>query len=454
MIDNMKIFLLFFIVTAFVSLAGAAESPVGFIVFLDGEAIIKTKHKDTKTYYEKEPTRVSIPVYKEDQLSIGSVSKAKLQMADGNFIYLAARTSMKIKENIADTSTNTFKSVFNLLYGKIRSVVNRKYKGKNKFEVGTANAVMGIRGTIAAIRYDGRRTTTYNRVGKVTLRARGGPRYSLKSNQIMSISGKRGNILITPPKKASPRQVKEFRSGLISIPANEHRLSIPTGTTREKLPVQDSFKSDTDTSDTGTEKQTDFQGSGAGDSAAGSSGDQASSEAAAKTGSEEDSEGTPLESVADKSAGSEPGEGAGAESGTGSGDSTGTGDGTEALPGQDGAKLDSQTVSKEDAGRMPASEASNTAPFTGSQTMDAGSAFGPAGADAWNPPVLTDTRTTSIAPPMSDTLGPQIKRVVVDRVQSTTPITRHPEGELADKVSNVYSRQPSMEVILNIKLKR
>lgn len=90
--------------------------------------------------------KVSSKVQVGDTIISGVDSRAKIVMSDRNILNISPNTKMKIEKytNIpGDKNVN-----LNLLEGKVRSKVEQKYDNKNsKFEVRTATAVAGVRGT-------------------------------------------------------------------------------------------------------------------------------------------------------------------------------------------------------------------------------------------------------------------------------------------------------------------
>lgn len=90
--------------------------------------------------------KVSSKVQVGDTIISGVDSRAKIVMSDRNILNISPNTKLKIEKY---TNTAADKNVnLNLLEGKVRSKVEQKYDNKNsKFEVRTATAVAGVRGT-------------------------------------------------------------------------------------------------------------------------------------------------------------------------------------------------------------------------------------------------------------------------------------------------------------------
>lgn len=94
-----------------------------------------------------------------DMIITENDSRAKIVMSDRNIINISPNTKMKIEKY---SNENGSKNVqLNLIEGKIRNNVEQKYDNKNsKFEVRTATAVAGVRGT--------QFVTSFDKVTKVT----------------------------------------------------------------------------------------------------------------------------------------------------------------------------------------------------------------------------------------------------------------------------------------------
>ncbi len=113
----------------------AAPLVVGKVVAVRGNATIE---RSGSTYQ----ARVKSAIEANDAFRTGAASRAKLLFVDDSVLTLGENTRMSIREFIHEKG-KTGKSVFNLIDGKMRSVV-----GKTRFEVQTPTAVAAARGTI------------------------------------------------------------------------------------------------------------------------------------------------------------------------------------------------------------------------------------------------------------------------------------------------------------------
>ncbi len=97
--------------------------------------------------------RVGTKVQEGDTIVTEKDSRAKIVMSDRNIINVSPETKFKIAKY---TNSQEDKNVqLNLIEGKIRNNVEEKYDNKNsKFEVRTATAVAGVRGTQFITSYD------------------------------------------------------------------------------------------------------------------------------------------------------------------------------------------------------------------------------------------------------------------------------------------------------------
>ena len=117
---------------------GVMAAPVGKISHLEGEADLTTP--DAKTALVKPADPVSVG----DILRTKAKSKVEVTFLDGNTIFLAERSRLKISEYEHKEES---KSYFDLFRGKTRVVVNNLAK-KSALELHTPTAVAGVRGTI------------------------------------------------------------------------------------------------------------------------------------------------------------------------------------------------------------------------------------------------------------------------------------------------------------------
>lgn len=97
--------------------------------------------------------KVNSKVQVGDTVVTANDSRAKIVMSDRNIINISPNTRLKIEKY---TNSGDDKNVhLNLIEGKVRNNVEQKYDNKNsKFEVRTATAVAGVRGTQFVTSYD------------------------------------------------------------------------------------------------------------------------------------------------------------------------------------------------------------------------------------------------------------------------------------------------------------
>jgi len=126
------VFLLIFIFPA-----SAAAAPVGKITALEGSVDITTAGKI-------KPLQINDLVNIGDILRSKANSKARVTFNDGNELWIAEKTRLKITQYQNEPGQKSF---FNLFRGKARSVVANLAK-EAIFEVHTPTAICGVRGTI------------------------------------------------------------------------------------------------------------------------------------------------------------------------------------------------------------------------------------------------------------------------------------------------------------------
>jgi hypothetical protein len=117
------------------SATALAKDEVGTMVAIRGKAIIE---RDKKAIEAK----VKDSILLKDTVSTMEASKAKMLFIDDSVLTLGEKSKVVIEEFIY-TKEKEGRSIFNLLDGKMKSIV-----GKTKFEVHTPTSVAAARGTV------------------------------------------------------------------------------------------------------------------------------------------------------------------------------------------------------------------------------------------------------------------------------------------------------------------
>lgn len=131
---TVKALILFFLMTAFTGTASASED-IAAVVAVRGKATIERDKKETEA-------KVKDGILLNDTVSTREASKAKLLFIDDSVLSLSEKSKVVIKEFVYSKDKGG-KSIFNLIDGKMRTVV-----GKTSFEVHTPTAVAAARGTV------------------------------------------------------------------------------------------------------------------------------------------------------------------------------------------------------------------------------------------------------------------------------------------------------------------
>ena len=137
----MGVLLLFLI---FPGLVFGAES-VGKFSYIKGRVDITSPGESAR------PASVGDEVYVGDIVRSKSGSKAEITFMDGNVLRLAQSTRVKISDYMVGKEER--RGILSLFRGKIQSIVKRVtgrifgYNQRNRFEVHTPTAVLGVRGT-------------------------------------------------------------------------------------------------------------------------------------------------------------------------------------------------------------------------------------------------------------------------------------------------------------------
>lgn len=97
--------------------------------------------------------KVSSKIYVGETVVTDNDSRAKIIMSDRNVLNILPNTKLKLEKY--SNSAGSKEVQLNLIEGKVRSNVGEKYDNKSsKFEIRTATAVAGVRGTEFITSYD------------------------------------------------------------------------------------------------------------------------------------------------------------------------------------------------------------------------------------------------------------------------------------------------------------
>jgi hypothetical protein len=115
--------------------AGYAEEDVGIVVALKGKAEIQREKR-------KIEAAVKGSILLKDTVETKAASRAKMLFRDDSILTLGENSRVEIKDYLYAEGRKKGKTVFNLMDGKLRSLV-----GNNEFEVHTPTVVVAARGT-------------------------------------------------------------------------------------------------------------------------------------------------------------------------------------------------------------------------------------------------------------------------------------------------------------------
>lgn len=209
----------------------AAQDEVGKVAAIKGSALIDRDKKKIKA-------KVKEGVLLRDTVSTLEGSMVKMRFIDDSILTLGEKSRVIIKEFVYSKGKEG-KSIFNLLDGKMKSIV-----GKTKFEVRTPTAVAAARGTVIAFEVGMKDKKNFTTIlcleGEVVVNSANVNiigRETLRADMIITIfEGER----LPSPLKAPPSEIEKFRR-LAAInnqgitipapPAGTADLRVTTGTT-------------------------------------------------------------------------------------------------------------------------------------------------------------------------------------------------------------------------------
>lgn len=131
----MRNFAVFFMIVLLVIPTVVYADEVGTIVALKGTVLI---HRDNKSIFAQLKDKVLL----QDTIETKDAARVKMLFSDDSILTLAENSKVTIKEYLYAVDDKKGKSIFNLMDGKLRSLV-----GKTEFEVHTPTMIAAARGT-------------------------------------------------------------------------------------------------------------------------------------------------------------------------------------------------------------------------------------------------------------------------------------------------------------------
>jgi hypothetical protein len=134
---------------AFLLLCAPAAFAAEFGTFM----LVKGKVIIINTKSESAEAKVSSKIFVGETVVTDNDSRAKIIMSDRNVLNILPNTKLKIEKYTNEANNKEVQ--LNLIQGKVRSNVGEKYDNQSsKFEIRTATAVAGVRGTEFITSYD------------------------------------------------------------------------------------------------------------------------------------------------------------------------------------------------------------------------------------------------------------------------------------------------------------
>ena len=204
--------------------AGDARAADAAGAFVGVEGAVEVS-RDGRTFVVK----VGDPVHVGDEIHTGRPGQARVAFRDRSTINLGDDSTLVIDENVFSPDDGTFKSYMRLLKGRVRSLVTEYYGTDSaSYEIETATAVSGVRGTEFVVSYDdvAARTDVIGLSGKIRVHGvdlRDQPGVLVSAGRFTRVA--RGSAP-TLPQDVSPGQMRSFLDGLnlVTAPPGGMRL--------------------------------------------------------------------------------------------------------------------------------------------------------------------------------------------------------------------------------------
>ena len=144
-----------FLFLLFLSAAAWGNAEVGSVVDKVGEAFV------TVAGGQPTPAQFRQPIHLGDAVTTGKMGAVKILFSDDTLLTVKENSKTLITEYLFNPSGKQRKVVFNVLFGKIRTVVSRFFGKDQPVEIKTPNAIAGIRGTDVGAFVKNKSTTFY-----------------------------------------------------------------------------------------------------------------------------------------------------------------------------------------------------------------------------------------------------------------------------------------------------
>ncbi len=125
-----------------------AQSEAGTVAAVQG--LFEVQHDGTW-----QTAHIGMPVFAGDRLRTAGDGRGKVVFQDDSVLAVASNTEIQIDTQVFDPGAGKFQSLLHLVEGKIRAWVSDYYREPHaRYEVETATAVAGVRGTEFIAAYD------------------------------------------------------------------------------------------------------------------------------------------------------------------------------------------------------------------------------------------------------------------------------------------------------------
>ena len=198
------------VVAAIGGLAAAQAQEVGTVAALEGSAQIGRGGTFA-------PAAVGTAVHQGDELRTGRPGRLRVVFQDDSVLTVTDDSRVVVTQEVVNPEAGKAKSVMELLQGKVSALVSEYYhRPGSSYEIKTATAVAGVRGTEFVMRYNPREDLTEvvglsGEVQVYSLSNLTGPGTLITANQITEIvRGKRPTV----PRRAPDVYFRQAIEGL------------------------------------------------------------------------------------------------------------------------------------------------------------------------------------------------------------------------------------------------
>jgi hypothetical protein len=201
--------------------AHAQDDRVGTVVSLEGQVELLVG--------EWTQPKLGDAIHRSNELRTGANGKVSVVLTDESVFNLGPNSHVNVEDYVLEPEAPASNAVLNLLKGKVRALVSEHFKNQGaSFNVKTATATAGVRGTEFVVAFSGDQTDIAVIEGKVAVRGL----FSDADAEVIVLAGQRTTVRRgaspTRPVKMSEEEQQEVLRDVTTVSAVERGSAAPS----------------------------------------------------------------------------------------------------------------------------------------------------------------------------------------------------------------------------------